>query len=370
MKKTQVALAALALVASTAALANVTVYGVVDAAVANANNGKGTYLDGTGAWTAPTHLGFKGSEDLGNGMKANFQLETGVSMGNGAAVSGGTGGGTAIANSFGALFTRVSTVGLSGDFGSLNIGQQLSPYIVTQVVGAGAGMGPGNYFVNRMILSGYGAAAVNVSGATAGVLTSGSPFNYDGFFIPNSINYTSPSIAGWTANVMTTLKAGAKDGVISPSTESDSYQAYTLSGAIGPVGVGAGYQTRKNTSSGMSVYGSLPVTSDLTLVANFTSEDARDAGGLKIGSSSIFANYRLSDPLSVQAAYARNDLATEGTLTNLSLKYNLSKRTHTYAIYARGTGGADASFANRGAFTFNAGGASTTNFTVGVAHSF
>ena len=89
MKKTQVALAALALVASTATLANVTVYGAVDAAAAHAS-GKGTYFDGTGAWTAPSHLGFKGSEDLGNGMKATFQLETGVSLNNGAAVSGGS----------------------------------------------------------------------------------------------------------------------------------------------------------------------------------------------------------------------------------------------------------------------------------------
>ena len=70
MKKTQVALAALALVASTATLANVTVYGAVDAAAAHAS-GKGTYFDGTGAWTAPSHLGFKGSEDLGSGMKAS-----------------------------------------------------------------------------------------------------------------------------------------------------------------------------------------------------------------------------------------------------------------------------------------------------------
>jgi len=44
MKKTQVALAALALVASTASLANVTVYGAVDAAVVNANNGNGTFF--------------------------------------------------------------------------------------------------------------------------------------------------------------------------------------------------------------------------------------------------------------------------------------------------------------------------------------
>ena len=375
MKKTQVALAALALVASTAALADgVTIYGAVDAAVAHANNSKGTYFDGTGAWTAPTHLGFKGSEDLGSGMKASFQYETGVSLGNGAAVSGGSGGGTLDKNGMGALFTRIATVGLSGEFGALTFGQQLSPYIVTQVVGAGAGMGPGQYFVNRMILSGYGAAAVNVSGVTAvgsGVLKSGSVFNYDGFFIPNAINWASPSFNGWTVNVMTTTKGGATDGVISTQADSDSYQAYTLSGAIGPVGVGAGYHTRKNTSNGMSAYGSLPLTSDLTLVANYTKEDATKAGGLEIGSTSVFVNYKLSDPLSVQAAYARNDLSNASTLSNLSMKYDLSKRTSIYSIYGRGTGGADASFANRGAMTFNTGTASsTTNFTVGMAHSF
>jgi len=371
MKRTQVALAALALMASTAALAEVTFYGAVDAAVAHANNGKGTYFDGTGAWTAPTHFGLKGSEDLGNGMKASFVLETGVSLNNGAAVSGGAGGGTLDKNGFGALFTRVATVGLSGEFGALTFGQQLSPYIVTQVVGAGAGMGPGQFFVNRMILSGYSAAAVNVSGATGGVLNSGSVFNYDGFFIPNAVNYTSPSFGGWTVNAMTTLKAGATDGVISSSTASDSYQAYTLSGAIASIGVGAGYHTRKNTSKGMSIYASIPLTSDLTGVVSYMNEDATQAGGLKIGSTSGFVNYKLSDPLSVQLGYARNDLATAGTLTNLSMKYDLSKRTFTYAMYARGTGGADASFANRGGFSYNDPTASnTTNFTVGMSHSF
>jgi len=364
MKKTQVALAALALVASTAALADgVTVYGAVDAAIAHSNGGKGTYFDGTGSWTAPTHLGFKGSEDLGNGMKASFQLETGVSLGNGAAVSGGNGGGTAISDSFGALFTRVATVGLSGEFGALNIGQQLSPYIVPNVVGAGAGMGPGSFFVNRMILSGYGAAAVNFASSS---------FSYDGFFIPNSINYTSPSLNGWTVNAMTTAKGGAKDGTVSTPVETDSYQAYTLGGAIGSIGVMGGYQTRKNVNSSYTLAATVPLSSDLSFAASYISNDETKGygSGYKIGSTSVFFNYRVSDPLSVQLGYARNDLANEMTLTSLSMKYDLSKRTFTYTSYGRGTGGADASFANRGGFTFNKGASDTTNFAVGVGHSF
>ncbi len=371
MKKTQVALAAVALLASTAALADgVTMYGTLDAAVAHNNNGKGTYFDGTGPWVAPSHIGFKGSEDLGGGLKANFQLETGVSLGNGAATSGGLGGGTANANGFGALMTRIATVGLTSDqLGTVTLGQQLSPYIVTQVVGAGAGMGPGQFFVNRMIMSGYGAAAVNVSGATGGVLASGSVFNYDGFFVPNAISYASPSIGGFTFNALTTLKAGATDGVIADKTNSDSYQAITVAGSIATVGVGAGYHTRKDTSNGYSIYASIPLTSELTAVVSHMSEDATKSGGLKIGSSSIFANYKLTEALSAQVAYARNDLSDAQTLTNVSVKYDLSKRTFGYAIYGRGTNGAQASFANRGAFDYT-GGASTTNFTVGVAHSF
>jgi len=363
MKKTQVALAALALVASTAALAgDVTVYGTLDAAVAHSNGGKGTYFDGTGSWTAPSNFGFKGGEDLGGGMKASFQLETGVSLNNGAATSGGSGG--THAATYGALMTRVATVGLSGDFGSVTLGQQLSPYIIPNVVAAGAGMGPGSFFVNRMILSGYGTAAVNMAGSTS--------FPYDGFFIPNSVVYTTPSLNGWTVSAMTTTKGGAMDGVVSTAADTESYQAYTLMGAVGSLGLMGGYQTRKNVNSSYTIGATMPLTSDLTLAASYMSNDETKGygSGYKIGSSSVFFNYRLSDALSTQLGYARNDLANEMSLTSLSVKYDLSKRTFTYASYGRGTGGADASFANRGGFSFNAGADATTNFAVGVAHSF
>ena len=362
MKKTQVALAALALVASTAALADgVTVYGAVDAAIAHSNGGKGTYFDGTGSWTAPSHIGFKGGESLGNGMKASFQLETGVSLSNGAATSGGNGGATAQANGGSALFTRVATVGLSGDFGSLNLGQQLSPFIITNATGT---VGNGAFFVNRMILSGYGAAAVNMAGSTK--------FGYDGFFVPNSILYTSPSISGWTVSAMTTTKSGSTDGVIATGADTESYQAYTLAGAVGPAAVNLGYQTRKNVNSSISVSGSMPLSSALTLAANYLSNDETKGygTGLKIGSTSVSLGYQISDALSTNLQYARNDIKTEQTLTSVGVKYDLSKRTFTYASYGRGTGGADAAFANRGAFTFNAGASDTSNFAVGVAHSF
>lgn len=291
-------------------------------------------------------------------------------------------------------------------------------------------MGPGSFFVNRMLMSGFGAAAVNVRGSSATPnggqafdATTGrinSDFNYDGFFIPNAIQYQSPSFNGWVLNAMTTTSGGAVDGLISTTgrqnanglaVDTESYQAYTLTGSIGPVGVGAGYQSRKNVNNSISFYGSLPVTSDLTIVASYISNDetkrlpqtaglitpavagnaaaqidpvAAVAGmqtqnnatgaagtGLKIGSTSIFANYRLSDALSAQFGYARNDTTVEQSLTSLSMKYNLSKQTFTYVSYAAAAGGAEASFSSRANFRFNnAAAVSTSNVMVGLAHSF
>ena len=364
MKKTQVALAALALVASTAAMAEVKIYGTLDAAVARSNNNVGTYFDGTGSWTAPSHLGLRGSEDLGNGLKANWNLETGVSLNNGAATSGGYGGATANTNGAGALFTRVATVGLSGEFGSLNLGQQLSPFIVTNAVGTA---GNGAFFVNRMLMVGFGgAAAANAANTN---------FPYDGFFVPNSVLYTSPAIAGWTLNAMTTTKNGAKDGAMpQAAVETDQYTAVTVNGALGPVAVNLGYQSRKNVNSGYSISASMPLTSDLTVYGNYLNNDETKTAGIgtgeKIGSTSISLAYKVSPALTANLQYARNDQSNAQTLTSIGLQYALSKQTFTYASWGKGTNGAQASFADRGRTTFTGDGADTTNVAVGVAHSF
>src|SRR5690606_32635748 len=57
--------------------------------------------------------GLKGSEDLGNGLRAVFQLESGFNLGTGNSAQGGR------------LFGRHATVGLAGDsWGQLDFGRQ------------------------------------------------------------------------------------------------------------------------------------------------------------------------------------------------------------------------------------------------------
>jgi predicted porin len=67
-----------------------------------------------------SRLGFRGSEDLGGGLKAIFQVETGVNMDSG---SGNGQDGTANASS-GFLASRDSYAGLAGSWGAFRFGRQ------------------------------------------------------------------------------------------------------------------------------------------------------------------------------------------------------------------------------------------------------
>src|SRR4051812_24354305 len=111
MKKTLLAFALLGAFAGTAsAQSNVTVYGVVEIAVNYADNGAATNArtfsldNGT---SLPSRIGFKGTEDLGGGLKALFQLENGFNLDTGAITQTGR------------IFGRQAWVGLNGGFGTV-----------------------------------------------------------------------------------------------------------------------------------------------------------------------------------------------------------------------------------------------------------
>jgi len=120
MKKSLVALAALAVAGIASAQSSVTLFGVLDAGISYANT-KNNLNNGSTAkqsqWTQSSsgynssRLGFRGTEDLGGGLAASFWLESGLASNTGAA-----GNGTS-------LFNRRSTVSLSGNFGEVRIGR-------------------------------------------------------------------------------------------------------------------------------------------------------------------------------------------------------------------------------------------------------
>ena len=113
MKKTLVALAAISAV--TGAMAQATIYGLIDQAYRSDKTTTGTTAatKKTGidsVLNGGSQFGFKGSEDLGGGLTASFVMELGYET----------------SDAIGGMNNRQSFVGLAGGFGSVNIGRQYS----------------------------------------------------------------------------------------------------------------------------------------------------------------------------------------------------------------------------------------------------
>jgi predicted porin len=353
MKKTQVALAALALVASTAALADgVTVYGRVDASVAK-QSGSNTSIDGSGNWDTSV-FGIRGSEDLGNGLKASFNLETGVNIGNGASANNGTTttSGSATVNN---LFARLANINLSGGFGTLSVGTQLSPYVAAAL--GGVANNNESFYVPLLILAG----GLTAQPFGAGGLTTGSA-NTGGFFIPNAISYTTPSFNGIDATVMSTAAAGTAD---------DKYVAGRASYATGGLKINAGYHARGTAAattdyySGYSITASYQVMEGLTVAGGMHNNNNK-LTAVKTDSTNIGASYNVLPSTALSVQYARNDSASAASILNFGLLHNISKRTYAYATLSRGTNGASTVYSLRDVSST----ADRTGYAIGLGHNF
>ncbi len=110
MQKKIISMAIIGLMSAGAAFAqsNVTVYGVADAGFSSfsGDSQRSTGVHSSGLQTS--RLGFRGEEALGNGLKAVFNFESGISLDNAAAWQS----------------NRQSNVGISGSFGTVLIGRQ------------------------------------------------------------------------------------------------------------------------------------------------------------------------------------------------------------------------------------------------------
>ncbi|WP_369869733.1 porin [Burkholderia cepacia] len=149
------------------AQSSITLYGLIDAGVAYVSHAAGSDSASGAAWRFGNALsgnrwGFKGNEDLGGGLAAVFQLESGFNIGTGAALQGGR------------EFGRTAIVGLSSArWGTLKLGRQYDP--VVDMVSA---LTEDLYF-----------------GLTFG--TPGDVDNYDGSMrVNSSVKYLSPNIGG------------------------------------------------------------------------------------------------------------------------------------------------------------------------------
>jgi predicted porin len=194
---------------ATYAQSSVTLYGIVDSGFLYNNNVKGGALYGLSSGTS-SRWGLLGAEDLGGGLKAIFDIESGFTLGSGALGQGGL------------LFGRKAFVGLSsGTWGTVTAGRQYSASNdATSSFASGSDWAASG-------LS-YGTRAADVDN----VDTSNR--------IANSVKYTSPKIGGITLGVLYSF------GNVAGNFGQNSVKDVSLAYAYGTLKLGASYMFTKN----------------------------------------------------------------------------------------------------------------------------
>ncbi|MDM0103974.1 porin [Variovorax sp. J22R24] len=335
MKKTFVAAAACAAASMACAQSSVTLFGVLDAAVAY-TTGSGPISSSkwqlTNSSNTFSRLGFRGTEDLGGGYAAGFWLEAGLQNDAGTGyltntnnqISGTTGSG-------GLTWSRRSTVSLSGPFGEVRLGRDYTPTFWNTALfdpfGTGGGIGANHvYFASQ-------------SGLAAPTGTRAS--NSVGYFLP-------PSLGGFYGQLM--IATGENDsravlpGPIPLSTKDDGNYAGGRVGYLnGPfnVAIATGKTTYATGDLRMTNFGiSYVVESlmNLKLMAEYYDESLGSIDGegalvglnLPVGPGEIKLSY---------ARYERDALIglPKPTSAKVALGYvhNLSKRSAAYVTVAR-----------------------------------
>jgi predicted porin len=341
MKKTLVALAALAATASFAQ-SSVTLYGVADVWVGSlkqtASNATGT-ADATARQLKIDSGGLSGSrwgmrvtEDLGGGLSANVVAESGFNIDAGSSAQGGL------------LFGRQAFVGLKGGFGSLNFGRQYSPYdsvkgalsIQNSTTFDATNGGFGNVPAAQYgALTGTGAVAV----ADAVIINNALSGRLGGWIgytprINNSVRYDTPNFGGITGSVMIGLGENKTTTVGATRTN-----GFNVSYANGPLSVAVAYQDEILSKTAAST-GKI---SNTMLAGNYDLGVAKLGllfNRFKVGSAagSAKANeyaFGASVPMgavTLKAQYARSKFTGAGADNSLGLEvqYALSKRSTAY----------------------------------------
>jgi predicted porin len=395
MKKLLIASAALAMVAGTAqAQSSVTVYGVLDIGVSEVKNK--TTVQATGATTsnkisntgngdgalATSRLGFRGTEDLGGGRKANFQLEydltdigTGSTAGTGAAATAAT---SAAGTSYANLGARYSWVGLEdAKLGQLRLGQQETTMHSVFTAGLAGG-------ANNMTGSVYSAgdSVHPISTNSAGIRP------YD-VFVSRAITYISPVISGVRFEVQSANYSSTSSTVGTLADTRTALNAASLKYSLGGLNLAAAMQQTKvdaladsnallkrDSQAFTANYNFGPVTG----FAVYTTDKVQNLGSLLRDTKTTEIGVQLPVGKTVfwASAYdgSRDGITGGTTLTTadananadvsgyqLGARHDLSKRTALYAIVGQQE-------VKASQLTSTNKSVESTGMAVGVRHSF
>lgn len=344
------AVASLAFAGQASAQSNVTIYGIADNGIELINNASSapgasqTLTRLSSGNLSGSRLGFRGTEDLGGGLKAVFILEAGIGLDTGTSLQGGR------------MFGRQALIGLQGPWGNLYLGRQ-----------------------NSMMLE-WMSKYNTMDNATWSAKV------HDGAFsdrMDNAIKYTQ------------------KFGAVEMATYYSSHYNGQESSDSAKIGrqYGLGFQYRANGLGVAALYdqkqGTTLATKDnadkhLTLGARYNFGKTEVLGGfLRRNQESVTAadvvtnmvwigaSYQLSAPLQLSASVYHTDRKNSNqdpTSVIAMAKYALSKRTDLYLIASYASNKGSASQAQTlGVNGFNtnvAAGKNQFGTMAGIRHAF
>lgn len=358
-----------------AATSNVDIYGVLNMSVERIDSGVALADKSTSVNNNSSRIGFKGTEDLGGGLAAIWQIEASANM-DGTSTQFGT--------------TRNTFIGLKGGFGSLLVGK-----IDTPMKGLGRAVDNfGDGIADSRNILGTGKDGKNVWDARTN----------------NTVAYVTPDFSGLSATLAYVTDTGATTTTTPSATNPcltglDCNKGDAWSAAVnynnGPLLLGAGYE--KHNAQGGAAAPAGPGNDYSAhiwrVVAGYSFAGAKIGGLYEKASGDtasaingadrkawgLFANYAIG-AVTLKANYLKADEQGSGAAAvntgakqyTLGADYALSKRTTAYAFYAKvkndGTTTAGGAYGLGAAGTSNYAlgnmGVDPSVFGIGMKHSF
>ena len=341
--------------AQQAAPSSVQIYGIVDACVVRSDTGAQQKSDVSSGCQNGSRLGFRGTEDLGGGLRAHFNLESGFAMDTGTLAQGGR------------IFGRKAIVGLGHSRFTIEAGRDYAPafYLIQPVDPMGLGVG-----------------------SASNTLWTGSPSS-TAARSDNAVNLLTSWSSHWSARLQyalgeqaAPLPARGRDGMglnlmyrdgatlaglsyarLRNSADDASDAAWTLA---------ASHRVGAWTLAGIYQRGAWEGSRPATAPSSRTSLFSRDYHSLLVG-----LTWQAHATGTVSASYKRYDDRTVANLdaTQWSVNYvhQLSKRSALYAAWTSlGNSGLSTYGASDASVTYAAdtSGADSSVLALGIRHQF
>jgi predicted porin len=372
MQKKVIALAIAAAVSAPAFAdtSNVTIYGVANVSYDMTSTGGVAGWSNNKVSSNTSRIGFKGNEDLGDGLSAIWQIESLVQLDN------AQGGGNT-----GALGTRNTFLGLSSaSAGTVLLGRHDTPYNLSNRKYDLFG----DTIADNRSVTGGGKTGVSVVG------------NFNGRQ-PNVIAYVSPAMNGLTAAIA--YVAGAEDQAAAAQTKGSAWSAAAMYGN-GPISANVAYEAHTcGTAPGTIAVGTLAACAAGAKETSWTisggykldafeingvyekSSDNAAAGANALGHRTYYLSGKYNfGANAVKLAYANAGSGatanTGATQVSVGFDHSLSKRTTVYALYTQLSNNSAAGYTlgsatvGSGAVAANGAGAKPSAVSLGLKHTF